>query len=42
MEKQNYIAPEIEVFDIQVEKGFAQSGGDPSDYGNGGHFGPEW
>lgn len=27
MKKQNYIAPEIEVLEIKLEKGFAQSGG---------------
>lgn len=42
MEKQNYIAPEVEVLDIQTEKGFATSGGDPTDYEYGRHFGPEW
>ena len=26
MEKQTYISPEVEVFEIAVEKGFAQSG----------------
>ncbi len=28
MEKQNYIAPEVEVFEVKVEEGFAQSGGE--------------
>ena len=27
MEKQTYISPEIEVVEIAIEKGFAQSGG---------------
>lgn len=27
MEKQTYISPEVEVIEIAVEKGFAQSGG---------------
>ena len=40
MEKQNYIAPEVEVLNIQIEQGFAASEGDTPDYGNGGHFGP--
>lgn len=40
MEKQIYIAPEVEVLNIQIEQGFAASGGDTPDYGNGGHFGP--
>ena len=39
MEKQNYIAPEIEVLEIKVEKGFANSGGEGAfnvpDGGNG-------
>ncbi len=26
MEKQNYIAPEVEVLEVKVEKGFAQTG----------------
>lgn len=34
MEKQNYIAPEVEVLEIEVEKGFA--GTTPPDYGWGG------
>ncbi len=25
MEKQSYIAPEIEIFEVAIEKGFAQS-----------------
>lgn len=42
MEKQIYIAPELEVLEVQIEQGFAASGDTP-DYGNGGHFGPtEW
>ncbi len=37
MEKQIYIAPDLEVLDIKVEKGFAQSGdGELNDYGWGG------
>ena len=35
MEKQTYISPEIEVLEIAIEKGFAQSGGageSPIDY----------
>lgn len=35
MNRKEYIAPEIEVLEIQIEKGFAQSG-DPADYGYGG------
>ncbi len=35
MNKKLYIAPEIEVLDIQIEKGFAIST-DPADYGYGG------
>ena len=27
MEKKNYVQPEIEVLQIEIEKGFAQSGG---------------
>ena len=42
MEKQIYITPDFEVLDIQIEKGFAQSDGDPTDYEYGRHFGPEW
>ena len=42
MKKENYIAPEVEVLNIQIEQGFAASGGDTPDYGNGGHFGPNW
>lgn len=37
MEKQNYIAPEMEVLEVKIEQGFAAS--DPSDIGNGGHLG---
>lgn len=40
MEKQIYIAPELEVLEVQIEQGFAVSGGYTPDYGNGGHFGP--
>lgn len=38
MEKQIYIAPDLEVLEIKIEKGFAlsDSEGDPSDYGWGG------
>lgn len=34
--KMNYIAPEVEVFEVVVEQGFAQSGGpiDDMPYGN--------
>ena len=40
MEKQNYIAPEMEVLEVKIEQGFAATGdGDPSDFGNGGHLG---
>lgn len=28
MEKKNYVQPEIEVLQIEIEKGFAQSGGE--------------
>lgn len=31
MEKQNYIAPEVEVLEIKLEKGFAGSLEDPSE-----------
>ena len=39
MEKKNYLAPEVEVLEIAVEQGFAQSGvgGEPKFGG----FGPE-
>jgi hypothetical protein len=36
MEKKNYVAPEVEVLEIAVEQGFAQSG-EPKFGG----FGPE-
>lgn len=29
MEKKNYVAPEVEVLEIAVEQGFAQSGDGP-------------
>ncbi len=29
MEKKNYEKPTIEVFDVEIEKGFAASGEDP-------------
>lgn len=32
MKKQNYIAPEVDIFEVQVEAGFAQSNGETSDY----------
>lgn len=42
MEKQNYIAPELEVLEIEIEQGFAQSSGrgafDVPDGQNGGEF----
>ena len=39
MEKQNYIAPEIEVLEVKVEKGFAQTGDfNVPDGGNGGEY----
>ena len=35
MEKeQNYVAPEVEVLEVQIEAGFAQSGGEyPNPFG---------
>lgn len=35
MNKKLYIAPEVEVLEIEIEKGFAASA-DPADYGYGG------
>lgn len=32
----NYEAPQVEVIEVEVEKGFALSTGDAPDYGNGG------
>lgn len=40
MEKMNYLAPEIEVFEVAVEQGFAQSGV-PQGVPNFTPFGPE-
>ena len=34
MEKQNYISPEIEVVDVQIEQGFATSPGNGSNTEN--------
>lgn len=31
--KMNYTAPEIEVIEVEIEKGFAQSGGEYDDFG---------
>lgn len=42
MEKNFYIAPEIEVFEVQIEQGFAATGDDPKDYGYGGQLGDSW
>lgn len=43
MEKQNYIAPEIEVLEVKVEQGFAQSeGGGKFTVPNGGNNGELW
>ncbi len=36
MNKLTYIAPEVEVLEIQIEKGFAQSTNDLNDFGYGG------
>ena len=45
MKKENYIAPEVEVIEVEIEKGFAASGGG-GDFGvpNGGdNWGtPDW
>lgn len=39
MEKQNYITPEVEIIEVEIEKGFAASNGDPlEDPFNGGNF----
>ena len=35
MEKKTYLAPEVEVLEVAVEQGFAQSGGPIDDMGNG-------
>ena len=40
MEKMNYLAPEIEVFEVAVEQGFAQSGV-PQGAPNFPSFGPD-
>lgn len=40
MEKNFYIAPEIEVFEVQIEQGFAATG--PKDFGYGGQLGDSW
>ena len=42
MEKPNYIAPEVEVLEIQIEQGFAATGKDPNDFEFGGNFGSSW
>ena len=33
--KENYIAPEVEVIEVEIEKGFAQSGGEYDGFWNG-------
>lgn len=33
--KETYLAPEVEVFEVAVEQGFAQSGGPIDDMGYG-------
>ena len=43
MEKMNYLAPEIEVFDVAVESGFAISGEPQFDeFGSGGNYDEDW
>lgn len=32
MEKMNYIAPEVEIIEVAIEQGFAQSNGDGGTY----------
>lgn len=43
MEKMNYLAPEIEVFDVAVESGFAISG-EPkfNGFGDGDNYNQDW
>lgn len=37
MEKQKYLSPTVEIYEVVVEKGFAGSGDpEPIDFGNGG------
>lgn len=39
MEKENlYVAPQIEVIEVEVEKGFAVSGGTPENLNDGGQW----
>ena len=33
MEKQNYVTPEVDVIEVEIEKGFAASNEDPEDGG---------
>jgi hypothetical protein len=33
MEKQNYVTPEVDVIEVEIEKGFAASSEDPEDGG---------
>ncbi len=43
MEKRIYEVPEVEVLEIKIEQGFAQSGGGVFDVPNGGdNDGPIW
>ena len=42
MEKLTYIAPEIEVLEIQIEQGFAQSGNGKFTVPNGGNGDELW
>lgn len=43
MEKKNYLAPEIEVFEVAVESGFAISG-EPKfgGFGDNGKYNQDW
>ena len=39
MEKQNYITPEVEIIEVEIEKGFAASNDEPLENPlNGGNF----
>ena len=39
MESKNYVAPSIEVIEVQIEQGFAVSSVDVDPWGNGRHLG---
>ena len=41
MKKQTYVVPEVEVLEIKLEKGFAQSGEGGFNVPNGENFGEE-